>query len=104
MLIPIIVLYFLHQGLTLATLPDLTRVEAGQLVATVKVIPYGLAGEVVRQGVSALGERPKTRTRARVRFARTSPRGSSDGRIAASAELRRSKSEALASKYASLPP
>ncbi len=46
----------IDEGLTLATLPDLMRVAADQLVATVKIIPYGLPGEVVEAGVAALGE------------------------------------------------
>ena len=43
------------EALTLATSPDLARVAANQLVATVKVIPYGVAGEVVDRGEAALG-------------------------------------------------
>ncbi len=43
------------EGLTLATLPDLMRVDAGQLVATVKVIPYGVAAHGVDGVVAALG-------------------------------------------------
>lgn len=44
------------EGLTLATLPDLARVAPDQLVATVKVIPYGLPGAVVDRGAAALGK------------------------------------------------
>ena len=43
------------EGLTLATLPDLARVAPGQLVATVKIIPYGLPAATVARGVAALG-------------------------------------------------
>ena len=46
------------EGLTLATLPDLMRVDAGQLVATVKVIPYCLPAAVVSAGKDALGRQP----------------------------------------------
>lgn len=46
------------EGLTLATLPDLTRVAPDRLVATVKVIPYGLAEVVVARGGLALGPEP----------------------------------------------
>ena len=46
----------IDEGLTLATLPDLMRVAADQLVATVKVIPYGLPKEVVRMGEQCLNE------------------------------------------------
>ncbi len=42
------------EGLTLATLPDMMRVDADQLVATVKVIPYGLPKAVVDAGEDCL--------------------------------------------------
>lgn len=48
----------IDEGLTIATLPDAMRVAADQLVATVKIIPYGLAREVVEAGIAALGEAP----------------------------------------------
>jgi molybdenum cofactor cytidylyltransferase len=48
----------IDEGLTIATLPDLMRVEADQLVATVKVIPYGLPEAPVRAGIAALGGAP----------------------------------------------
>ena len=44
------------EGLTLATLPDLMAVTPGQLVATVKVIPYGVPAASVDGVVDALGE------------------------------------------------
>jgi molybdenum cofactor cytidylyltransferase len=44
----------IDEGLTLATLPDLMRVSEGQLVATVKVIPYGVAGKSVDAATKAL--------------------------------------------------
>lgn len=43
------------EGLTLATLPDLMRVDAGQLIATVKVIPYGAPRVRVEAAAAALG-------------------------------------------------
>ena len=46
----------IDEALTLATLPDLARVETGQLAATVKIIPYGLSEEVIAKGEAALGE------------------------------------------------
>ena len=48
----------IDEGLTLATLPDAARVAAGQLVATVKIIPYALPEEVVTAGEAALGTPP----------------------------------------------
>jgi len=44
----------LDPGLTLATLPDFSPVEAGRMVATVKIIPFALPGEVVERA-AALG-------------------------------------------------
>lgn len=44
------------EGLTLATLPDFMRVAADQLVATVKVIPYGIDAQKVEEGLAALGK------------------------------------------------
>ena len=38
-------------AVTLATLPDFARVRARQMVATVKVIPYAVAGDVVARAV-----------------------------------------------------
>ena len=46
----------IDEGLTLATIPDLMRVAADQLVGTVKIIPYGLPSAVVEAGAAALGE------------------------------------------------
>ena len=42
-------------GITLATLPNYARVAADQLVATVKIIPYGVALSQLERAVSALG-------------------------------------------------
>lgn len=43
------------EGLTLATLPDFMRVAKDQLVATVKIIPYGIASETVDAALKAVG-------------------------------------------------
>lgn len=48
------------EGLTIATLADYMRVHVGQLVATVKIIPYGLPEALVHQGVKAMGPAPIT--------------------------------------------
>jgi molybdenum cofactor cytidylyltransferase len=42
-------------AITLATLPDWARVAARAMVATVKIIPYGVAGTAVAQAAAALG-------------------------------------------------
>lgn len=44
------------EGLTLATLPDFMRVSADQLVATVKIIPYGIAARKVENAIAALAQ------------------------------------------------
>ncbi|MXY34014.1 MAG: molybdopterin-binding protein [Boseongicola sp. SB0664_bin_43] len=43
------------EGITLATLPDMMRVHQGQLVATIKVIPYAVAAAQVDTAVEVLG-------------------------------------------------
>lgn len=44
------------EGVTLATLADFMRVDADQLVATVKIIPYGVRDKIVERAAAALGE------------------------------------------------
>ncbi len=39
----------LHEGLTIATLPDATPAAAGTLLATVKIIPFSIPGAVLAQ-------------------------------------------------------
>ncbi len=46
------------EGLTLATLPDLMRVERDQLVATIKIIPYALPNDVVARGIESIAAQP----------------------------------------------
>lgn len=46
------------EGLTIATLADYMRVDVGQLIATVKIIPYGLSEAVVQRGAEAMGPGP----------------------------------------------
>ncbi|MCV6594563.1 MAG: molybdopterin-binding protein [Silicimonas sp.] len=43
------------EGITLATLPDLMRVAPGQLLATIKIIPYGVSARAVDGAIAALG-------------------------------------------------
>ena len=42
-------------GITLATLPDYTRVSEGMMLATVKIIPYAVPGAALDRAVAALG-------------------------------------------------
>jgi molybdenum cofactor cytidylyltransferase len=44
----------IDEGLTVATLAPFARVHAGQMVATVKIIPYALPGAVIERGTAAL--------------------------------------------------
>lgn len=48
----------LDPGMTLATLPAFRRVEAGEMVATVKIIPFALEERVVVQGEALLARAP----------------------------------------------
>ncbi len=42
----------LHEGITIATLPDATPVRAGELLATVKIIPFAIPGAALDQAES----------------------------------------------------
>ncbi|MFN3482816.1 MAG: NTP transferase domain-containing protein, partial [Rhabdaerophilum calidifontis] len=44
----------LDPGMTLATLPAMKHVAAGEMVATIKIIPFALPAELVARGVAAL--------------------------------------------------
>ncbi len=48
----------LDEGMTLATLPPFRRVKTGEMVATVKIIPFALPGAVVEAGRMALTAPP----------------------------------------------
>lgn len=48
----------IDEGVTLATLPDFMRVGPDQLVATVKIIPYGVPARITELATQALGARP----------------------------------------------
>jgi molybdenum cofactor cytidylyltransferase len=54
----------LHESLTLATLPNFSRVEARQMVATVKVIPFAVPRKVLEDGISIIGRQPLLRVAA----------------------------------------
>ncbi|MEM9059167.1 MAG: molybdopterin-binding/glycosyltransferase family 2 protein [Pseudomonadota bacterium] len=49
------------EAVTLATLPNLARVTARQMVGTVKIIPYGCSGEAVTQAEAVLSTGPVMR-------------------------------------------
>lgn len=48
-------------AITLATLPAFARVEPGQMVGTVKIIPFGVAGEAVRRAEEVAASAPLLR-------------------------------------------
>ncbi len=44
----------LHPAITLATLPPFSRVDKGQMLATIKIIPYGVAAAQVAQAAAQM--------------------------------------------------
>ncbi len=48
----------LHESLTLATLAPFAVVEAGQMLATVKIIPFAVPGKIVAEALAIVGDRP----------------------------------------------
>ena len=54
----LIALNSLDEGLTVATLPSDARVAAGRMIATVKIIPYALPGDLLEQANEILAGRP----------------------------------------------
>lgn len=50
-----------HEGLTIATLLPDTPVEEGQMLATVKIIPYAVPGAALEEMLAALGATPPLR-------------------------------------------
>lgn len=41
----------IHEGITLATVPAFARVAAGQRIATVKIIPFAVSGDAMREAL-----------------------------------------------------
>ncbi len=48
----------LHESLTLATLPNFSRVEPKQMVATIKVIPFAVPRSVLEQALAIIAAEP----------------------------------------------
>lgn len=59
-----------NEALTLATLPDRAWVQSGAMVATVKIIPYGVPAEQAAAVVQALGHQAIRLIPARIKTAR----------------------------------
>jgi molybdenum cofactor cytidylyltransferase len=53
----LIALNAIDEGLTVATLAPFARASAGQMVATIKIIPFALPEEIVAEGERLIGER-----------------------------------------------
>jgi molybdenum cofactor cytidylyltransferase len=51
----------LHEGITIATLPDETPVRAGELLATVKIIPFAVPGAALERAESLARSTPPLR-------------------------------------------
>lgn len=86
------------EGITLAALADFMRVSADQLVGTVKIIPYAVAGDLVARAAGALGEDairllPFRGGRARLILTRT--KGFKDSLLVKGEEVVRTRVEAL---------
>jgi molybdenum cofactor cytidylyltransferase len=54
----------LHEGLTIATLPHHARVVPGQMVATIKIIPFALERNVVNRALALLADATQLRVAA----------------------------------------
>lgn len=53
----------LHESLTIASLPPYAKVEEGQMVATVKIIPFAVPKPVLTQVMEVAGNRPLVEAR-----------------------------------------
>jgi molybdenum cofactor cytidylyltransferase len=47
-----------HEAITFATLPDYRAVEAGEMVATVKIIPFAVSGAMIDEAIADFGSIP----------------------------------------------
>ena len=47
----------IDESVTVATVPDLTKVESGQVIATIKVIPFAVTSEVLKKVKGAVNSR-----------------------------------------------
>lgn len=89
----------IDEAITLATLPDFERVAARQMLATVKIIPYGVAGaaveraEALLRGRTVLSVHPAAVRSAHVILTRTP--GMKDAVVAKGAEAVRNRLSAL---------
>ncbi len=55
-----------HESITLATVPNYSVVDKGQMVATVKIIPFAVAQEYLSKALLGIGEAPVIRVQALV--------------------------------------
>jgi molybdenum cofactor cytidylyltransferase len=95
----------LDEALTLATLPADARVSRGEIVATIKVIRYAVAGTALAAAIDAA--RPLTLAAfrpLRIALISTSLNGTSDKALAKTARVTRDRVESLGCTMAELPP
>ena len=53
-----------HESITLATLPNFSVVDRGQMIATVKIIPFAVGKENLNRALLEIGEAPVVRVQA----------------------------------------
>jgi molybdenum cofactor cytidylyltransferase len=90
-----------HESITLATLPNYGVVDKGQMVATVKIIPFAVARENLSKALLEIGEAPVIRVQAlaekRVGLVITKVAGSKQSLIEKSETAMRGRVKALGS-------
>ena len=48
----------IHEGITVATLPDYAPLAAGGMAATIKIIPFALPHEIIAEAIDCIGNAP----------------------------------------------
>jgi molybdenum cofactor cytidylyltransferase len=90
-----------HESITLATLPNFNVVDKGQMIATVKIIPFAVGKENLNRALLEIGEAPVIRVQAlaekRVGLVITKVAGSKQSLIEKSETAMRGRVKALGS-------
>ena len=93
-----------HESMTLATLPNYRVVDKGQMVATVKIIPFAVVKENLNKALLEIGDAPVIRVQAlaekRVGLVITKVAGSKQSLIEKSETAMRERVKALGSDLA----
>ena len=94
----------IDEAVTVATLPAFAEVAAGQMVATVKIIPFAVPRRLVERCVEALQERPLVRVAAfrpiSVRLVQTALPGTAAKMLDKTVQVTRGRLEALGGSLA----